>query len=166
MDPMQPLQHQQDLIAANSLGVDEYRLRSWGETAAGVVRFIFHFAEMWIAMLIGMAVFGPVRLALAAQGYTALFDPMSIESEMGRAVFMAAPMVLLMRIRGCCWRHGIEMAAAMLVPWTVVLILDHLGLSETLPWLSRSGRPAMLLGMLAAMLYRRQHYAGGYSFIG
>jgi hypothetical protein len=136
-----------------------------GEAAAGVARFALHVAEMWVAMLLGMAVFGPVRLALAAHGYAALLDPMSIASEVGMAVFMTAPMVAWMRVRGCGWRHGLEMAVGMLGPWAAVLILVDLGAASALPWLATAGRPAMLLGMLAVMLYHRQHYTGGYAFL-
>jgi hypothetical protein len=164
---MQPMQHQRHLFTAGLPvpTVDEHRPRRRREAAGCVVRFPLHFAEMWIAMLVGMAVFDPVGLGLAAQGYASLLDPMSIDSEVEMTIFMVAAVVLWMRVRGWCWRDGAEMAVAMLVPWAAVLVLGHLGLSMAAAWLSTSGRIAMPLGMLAIMLYRRDHYTSGDSFI-
>jgi hypothetical protein len=103
--------------------VDEDARREPG--AAGVVRFLLRFTEMWISMLLGMAVFRYVRLALANHGYTAFLEPMSVASEVGNGVFMIAPMMLWMRIRGCRWRDNLEMAVAMLLPWAAVLVLGR-----------------------------------------
>src|SRR5262245_23078207 len=111
-----------------------------------------------------MAVFDPVKLGLAALGYTSLLDPMSIDSEVEMMVFMVAPVVLWMRVRGWCWRDGAEMAIAMLVPWAAVPVVGRLGLPKALPWFSTSVCIAMFLGTLAIMLYRRDHYTSGYSF--
>jgi hypothetical protein len=58
-------------------GVDRRSSRS--ATAAGAGYFAFHFAEMLVAMMLGMMVFVPVRLALTAQGYTALLDASSVD---------------------------------------------------------------------------------------
>jgi hypothetical protein len=138
---------------------DEVERRQPG--AAGVVRFLIRFTEMWISMLLGMAVFRYVRLALANYAHTSFLDPVSVASEVGNGVFMIAPMMLWMRIRGCRWRDNLEMAVAMLLPWAAVLVLGRLGLSQKLPWFS--ARLAMFLGMLAIMLYRRHWYTGGYS---
>ena len=127
--------------------------------------FFLHFAEMSLAMMLGMAFFVPFRFALTAQGYTALVDASCVDFQVWMAAFMVAPMVAWMRVRGCSWRDGAEMGAAMLLPVAAVLGLRGLGFSDTLPWLSNSEHTAMLLGMLAFMLYRREHYTGGYSFI-
>jgi predicted anti-sigma-YlaC factor YlaD len=165
---MQPTQHQRQLLTAGLPAVqtvDKHRPRRRRKAVGRVVRFLLHFAEMWIAMLVGMAVFDPVGLGLAAQGSTSLLDHMSIESEVELTVVMVASVVLWMRVRGWCWRDGAEMAVAMLVPWAAVLVLGHLGPSMAMPWLSTSEHTAMVLGMLAIMLYRRDHYTRGYSFI-
>jgi hypothetical protein len=148
-----------------AMGLSQSR-RSLKETGAGAGRFVLHFAEMWIAMTVGMAIFVPVRLALIAQGYAALVDSASIEYGAWMGVFMAVPMVAWMRLRGHGWRMGTEMAGAMLGPIAVVLILCALGVPAALPWFStRFAGPAMAIGMLAIMLYRREHYTSGYSFI-
>lgn len=140
--------------------------RTLKKTGAGVGRFVLHFAEMWIAMTVGMAIFVPVRLALVAQGYAALVDSASIDYEAWMGVFMAVPMVAWMRMRGHGWRMGTEMAGAMLGPIAAVLVLCALGVPDVLPWFStRFAGPAMAIGMVAIMLYRREHYTSGYSFI-
>lgn len=164
---MQPAHRRQNLLRAGLPVVPaagDHRPRRIGDAAGRAVRFVLHFAEMSIAMLLGMAVFGPVSLGLAAQGYTSMFDTMSIDTMAGMVVFMVAPVVLWMRARGWGWRDGAEMAIAMLVPWASVLALGYLALPKALSWLFTSGCTAMLLGMLAIMLYRRDRYTSGYSF--
>jgi hypothetical protein len=42
--------------------------------------------------------------------------------------------------------------------YLAINLLCSLGVIEYLPWLSEASGPAMFLGMLAAMLYRRDHY--------
>jgi len=132
---------------------------------AGVGYFLFHLAEMWFAMMLGMMVFMPVRFALAALGYTVLLDASSLAFQAWMAAFMSVPMLAWMRIRGCGWRQGAEMSTGMLLPVAGVLMLRGLGLLDMLPWLTNSEHAAMLVGMLAAMLYRREHYTSGYSFL-
>lgn len=130
---------------------------------AGAGYFAFHLAEMSLAMMLGMAVFVPFRLILTAQGYTALLDASSIDFQAWMGTFMVVPMVMWMRVRGCSWRDGTEMSAAMLLPVAAILGLPGLGLSKALPWLANSEHTAMLVGMLAFMLYRAERYTGGYS---
>ncbi|HEY8742540.1 MAG TPA: hypothetical protein VIU62_05550, partial [Chloroflexota bacterium] len=134
-------------------------------TVAGVGYFAFHFAEMGVAMMLGMMVFVPFRLALTTLGNTALLDTSSLEFQVWMGAFMVAPMVVWMRVRGCGWRDGAEMSAAMLLPVAAVVGLGGLGLSNALPWLSNSEHTAMLVGMLAFMLYRRERYTRGYSLL-
>ena len=115
-------------------------------------RFVLHFVEMWIAMLVGMAVFMVVPGVMALP---------AVLHQTGMALSMSLPMVAWMRIRGHGWRHGIDMTLAMLVPWAVVEGLTGLGAGSALPWLAQSGTAAMALGMLGIMLFRREHYIGG-----
>ena len=133
--------------------------------AATVARFTLHFVEMTLAMMLGMAIFAPVKTALIAQGYSALLDTHSIDYQAGMNVFMVVPMVLWMRARGHGWRHGFEMGAAMMVPVAVILFVCSLGIEQIVPWFTvgLSGI-AMFAGMLGYMLYRRDMYTGSYSF--
>ncbi len=116
-----------------------------GALAAG--RFVLHFGEMCLAMQVGMLIF------MAVPGVMAL---PSLMHQLGMAVAMTVPMVAWMRIRGHGWRHGFEMALAMLVPWAVLL-----GAGNVLPTLSQAAGPAMYLGMLGFMLVRRDHHTHG-----
>jgi len=126
---------------------------SWlGARALSAGRFVLHFVEMALAMNLGMLLF------MAVPGVMAL--PPFLH-QLGMAVSMTVPMLAWMRIRGHGWRHGVEMAAGMLVPWAAVLGLVALGAANALPWLGGAAGPAMYLGMLGIMLVRREHYAHG-----
>src|SRR5437762_13617164 len=114
-----------------------------GAAAAG--RFVLHYGEMVLAMYVGMLIFMPLEGLL----------PSSLQ-QIGMALFMAWPMVVWMRIRGHGWRHGFEMAAAMLIPWALLLMLAKVfsPLASVADW-------AMYAGMLVYMLLRRHdHHAG------
>ena len=115
-------------------------------------RFVVHFVEMWIAMLVGMQIFMGIPGVMALP---------SLLHQTGMALSMSVPMVVWMRVRGHGWRHGIDMAVAMVVPWGIVEGLVALGAAEALPWLPESGTAAMAMGMLGFMLFHREHYAGG-----
>jgi putative intracellular protease/amidase len=121
-----------------------------GAGALSVGRFVLHFGEMCLAMQVGMLVFTLVAGLM----------PTGLQ-QIGMGLFMAAPMVAWMRIRGHGWRHGIEMSLGMLVPWAAVLALVGLGATNVLPWLRQLDGPAMYVGMLGIMLVRRGHYAHG-----
>ena len=151
------------VAAARAPAADVHQVSSLRTVATKAGSFVVHFAEMWFAMFLGMAVFMVLRIALTTRGYTALLDATSIEFQVGMAVFMAAPMVGWMRLRGCSWRACAEMTAAMLV-WTGgALVLRTLDLPDALLWLATNQHTLMLVGMLAVMLYRREHNTSGYS---
>jgi hypothetical protein len=147
-------------------GADVRQPSRFSPSVAGVGYFTLHFAEMFVAMMVGMMAFVPIRLVLTAQGYTALLDGSSIEFQAWMAAFMVAPMVAWMRVRGSSWRDGAEMSAVMLLPVAAVFALRGMGLSGAPAWLSNSEHTAMLLSMLVFMLYRRERYTSGYSFLG
>ena len=145
--------------------------QAWRWTApstTGWGRFLLHFAEMCIAMEAGMLVFhalpigNPLRdfasQVLAPHSYSAVIHTDLDVHLLGMWIFMTVPMVLWMRIRGHGWRHGADMAGAMLVPTLLCIGLCWLGLDLIFPWLPASSMPAMLVAMLALMLLHRQHY--------
>jgi AraC family transcriptional activator FtrA len=123
--------------------------RSWSSRIpSGVLtagRFALHYGEMVLAMYVGMLIYMPL------EG----FIPLSLQG-IGMALFMAWPMVAWMRIRGHGWRHGFEMAAAMLMPWAALLIL-----AKAIPPLGNVADWGMYLGMLGIMLVRRDHFTHG-----
>jgi hypothetical protein len=114
------------------------------------LRFMRHFGEMVLAMLLGMAAFDVVTGAIRI--------PMGPEvSALAMAVAMSVPMVAWMRIRKHAWRLNAEMAGAMIVPTVLLIALSVPGL---LP------RTSLMLGthilmvpaMLGVMLYRWRDY--------
>jgi hypothetical protein len=136
-------------------------LRAFGTRAAS---FTFHFAEMWFAMLLGMAVFMIAAVTLAAQGNPILSVPTSIGFQVGMSLFMVAPMAAWMRFQGCDWRACGELSIAMLLSTGAVVAFGAFGLRDVELWVSSNQHMLMLLGMLAVMLYRRERYTRGYSF--
>jgi putative intracellular protease/amidase len=124
-------------------------------------RFALHFGEMWIAMALGMVVFhllaGMHGNGATSEGVSAAYEA---AYQLGMMVFMTVPMVAWMRVRGHSWRHGAEMAVAMLAPVVAIQALLMLGAGASLPWLRGADGSAMMLGMLAAMLLRPGHYTG------
>jgi hypothetical protein len=132
--------------------------RPWG-AVRGLARFVLHFVEMWVAMVVGMIAFHGL---VYAYGNEAVQDPTSEVHLIGMMVSMTVPMVAWMRLRGHGWQHGLEMAVGMLAPVVVIFVLLSLGAGAALPWLLPASVPAMALGMVAAMLLRREHYAGGH----
>jgi hypothetical protein len=130
-------------------------------TTAGY--FVFHVAEMWFAMFVGMAAFMALRIAISAQGASGFPDPESIEFQVGMGVFMLTPMVAWMRLRGCGWRECGAMSAAMLLSIAAVLVSSAFKFRDAQLWLAGNQHVLMLVGMLTFMVYKREHYTRGYS---
>jgi hypothetical protein len=126
---------------------------------AQVVRFVWHYVQMAIAMELGMLL--PVGFILTAVG---LYDLVSRSPE-ASALVMTAEMVFGMAawmcIRRHSWRHTVEMSAGMSAS-TVVAAAASLG--GLLPHTAVNSGPVQILmwaGMLAAMLFRWCDYAQG-----
>src|SRR5512144_1653725 len=123
----------------------------------GIVPFVGHFGEMFIAMMVGMPLFGmPLSLLSGALfGVAAVHTP--AVRALGMAVALTIPMVAWMRFRGHAWRPSAEMGAAMIVPTLALFPRYWAGI---IPGRSLSGleMALMLPAMLAAMLYRRHEY--------
>ncbi len=122
------------------------------------LRFLRHFGEMVLAMLLGMAVFDVVNGAiLVPMGFPYLPAGFPEVYALAMAVAMTVPMVAWMRIRKHAWRLTAEMAGAMIVPTILLIAASSLDL---LP------RTSLMLGthllmvpaMLGAMLYRWRDY--------
>jgi hypothetical protein len=141
---------------------DAGSISTWRGQATRACYFTFHFAEMWFAMFLGMAVFMVVTIGLAALG-AATLSGSSIEFQVAMSLSMVAPMAAWMRVRGCSWRECGEMSAAMLLPAMAAVMLGLLRLPDAQLWVSSNQHALMLVAMLAYMLYRREHYMRGYS---
>jgi len=124
-----------------------------------ILRFLRHFSEMVIAMLLGMGVFALVNDAiLIPLGFvylSARFSPQAYALAM--AVSMTVPMVAWMRIRKHTWRLSAEMGGAMIVPTVLLIAICSLGhLPSTV--LLTGTHIIMLPAMLGVMLYRWRDY--------
>jgi hypothetical protein len=121
-------------------------------TSPTVRHFARHYAEMVLAMLLGMAVLWmPAKLALGAVG---------MSSQELHDTTMTVPMVAWMRYRGHGWPASLEMSASMYLPTFAAIALLGAGLVEDLGALMTIEHVAMLLSMLAAMALRRDEYSG------
>jgi hypothetical protein len=122
-------------------------------------RFTRHLLEMIAAMMVGMMIFGAAVAALGEPpGYS---NPFVEYGFMGAS--MSVSMVAWMRLRGHAWSDGLEMTAAMLVPMSAVVIPFGLGAAGEAS--GHSGHALMMLahvamigGMVALMIYRRDRY--------
>ena len=125
------------------------------------LRFLLHFAEMVLAMMVGMAVFAVVNsMILIPRGFFYLSASVYPQAyTLAMAVSMSVAMVAWMLIRKHPWHLSAEMAGAMLVP-TILLIV--------ICWIAHLPSDVLLTGthvlmlpaMLAVMLYRWRDYAG------
>jgi flagellar biosynthetic protein FliP len=114
--------------------------------------FLRHYLEMCLAMLLGMA-----GLGLCSALLVDLPDRTGVRLvEM--AVWMTVPMVAWMRHRGHGWRPTNEMAASMLLPAALALVLLATGATTDEHGLLVLEHTLMFPAMLAAMLLRVDEY--------
>jgi hypothetical protein len=119
---------------------------------ASTRRFIRHYIEMVVVMILGMFALGaPANAVVPTSGRPGL-----MLAEM--AVTMTLPMVAWMRFRGHSWRPCNEMAASMLLPAAGAIALLGAGLVTGAGMLMVVEHAAMLTSMLIAMLLRREEY--------
>ena len=117
-----------------------------------------HLAQMVVAMYAGMAVYMLFAPALMGPGDL---------RYAGMVLSMLVPMVALMRFQHHSWRMTKEMAIGMAAPMVMCVALVRLGLCPLFPvltWLTAANvyavaHHAMLLGMIAVMIWRRGMYA-------
>ena len=137
-----------------------YKIRI-SEGASNVGRFLWHFAEMVLAMQVGGLIFLLlIRLIPESSSFAPALARGTFLRPIVSGILMTVPMVAWMIFRGHGQRHSLEMAAAMLAPVFAILALRILGADTYLPWLAKLSCPSMYPAMLAAMLYRRDHYTG------
>ena len=118
-------------------------------TARSLARFVGHYVEMVAAMIVGMIALGPVW----PDSWVARPDAHAVVM----AVDMTVAMALWMRIRGHSWPGTVEMSAAMVLPFAVLLVPYWLGVLSGSA-LMIGGHVLMFPLMLAAMLWRRAEY--------
>lgn len=122
---------------------------------AQALRFGLHFAEMAVAMELGMMPLGPVLSALG-HGDLSTRSPEAYSLVMNLSMALAMAAWMLVRRHG--WRLTTEMAAAMTVPGGLVAAASVAGLLPPTAATSATG-PLMWVGMLGAMAFRWSAYA-------
>jgi hypothetical protein len=116
--------------------------------------FLRHYAEMVVAMFLGMAVLGyPVDWVMGRLGANS-DEFMFLEM----ATTMTVPMVGWMLYRGHGWRANAEMSASMFVPTFAVIGVLSAELLTDLGVLMVIEHVAMLLAMAGVMLLRPAEY--------
>jgi len=124
--------------------------------------FLRHYAEMLIAMFLGMFVLGGALAALLSPFGV---DVSSWRTEaielllLGMAFVMTVPMVAWMRYRGHGWAPAWEMTAAMFVPSIAAIALLWVSLVGDSGTLLAIQHIAMFPAMLGVMLLRRHEYS-------
>lgn len=121
-------------------------------------RFLRHYLEMIMAMVVGMVVLGAAEAML----FNRVAWAETLARPEGDALIMATnmiiPMAAWMRFRGHRWGAIAEMAVAMYLPFVVLFVPLWLGvLSPT--GLMVLGHVLMLFAMAAVMWRRRDEYA-------
>lgn len=130
-----------------------------GNRRRTVLRFVRHYLEMVVAMVVGMLVFAPVWETIATLlGAEALFERVDVDAFV-MATNMTLGMAIWMRVRGHGWNPVAEMGAAMYVPFVLLLVPYWAGV---LPGeaVTMGGHVLMLPAMLIAMLLRLDEYTG------
>lgn len=122
-----------------------------------VGRFVRHYVEMVVAMLVGMLVLGPVW----ALGWPGL-DARPAAQVGVMVVDMTLGMGLWMRVRGHAWAGIAEMSGAMAAPFAVLGVPYALG-AVSAETLMMGGHLLMFVTMAAAMLRRRADYTGSHA---
>ena len=115
-------------------------------------RFIGHYVEMVVAMFVGMGV-----LALPWMLIWPDLDENPVTDTLVMATNMTIGMAAWMAVRGHGRRLIVEMSAAMVAPFLVLLVPYATG-AVTADTLMMGGHTLMFLTMLAAMLLRREDY--------
>ena len=139
------------------------RLQAYGQrilnVAVKTVFFVWHYFEMMLAMLAGSALFELLvrELPRSTRLATGLL-PGTFLYISGIALSMMVVMIAWMIVRGHGWRHSAEMAVAMLVPVALVAGISILKGDAGLAWFDDTYCSVMCVGMLAAMLFRLDHF--------
>jgi hypothetical protein len=124
---------------------------------SAVRSFVRHYLEMVLAMVVGMVVLAPLWSWLSGLlGVGAVFDRPDI-SALVMATDMTLAMSAWMRYRGHGWAPVAEMAAAMYLPFVVLLVPLWTG-AVSGHTLMIAGHALMLPAMAVAMLLRLGEY--------
>ncbi|MFY1692624.1 hypothetical protein [Plantactinospora sp. WMMB782] len=130
--------------------------------------FLRHFAEMVVAMVLGMLLLGPAWevLASAVDAATGLDMTRMLDRPDVDALVMATNMTLAMTVwmrhRGHRWAPVAEMGAAMYLPFLLFLPPYWAGVVDG-GFVTMAGHLLMLPAMLLVMLRRLSEYTGAHA---
>jgi flagellar biosynthetic protein FliP len=120
-------------------------------------RLSSHFVTMVAAMLVGMAVLGMgMRLVLTMLGHADLLDPLEVQVAV-MVLSMSAGMTVWMRYHRHRWAGIMEMNAAMLLSFAVLLVPFWAGVLPESAVMT-VGHVLMLPAMARVLLHRRAEY--------
>jgi hypothetical protein len=125
--------------------------------------FTRHYAEMVVAMFLGMFVLGGIGAAVLSLAGVDAGDWRTDAPALmllAMAFTMSVPMVAWMRYRGHGWAPSWEMTASMFLPSIAAIALLWGGLVEDSGTLLAIQHVGMFPSMLGAMLLRRDEYTG------
>jgi len=126
-----------------------------------VGQILLPFLELQIPMVLGAVVcYLVTHLIPASSNLAKVYHPGTYLYTIGDVLFLIVPVVAWMVFRSYGWRHSVEMAIAMITPVAAIVVLGQLAGTPNLLWLLTAGYPAMCLGMLVYMLYRRDSFTG------
>jgi hypothetical protein len=135
------------------------KTRRFADSKAG--RFFLHLLELQISMTLGALVcYLVVRLISASSGFATIYRPGTFLFAVGDLFFLTVPVIVWMIFRGHGRRHSLGIAVAMIAPVAAIMALGELTAYDYLTWLLVAGYPAMSLGILVYMLYRREYFMG------
>lgn len=120
-------------------------------------RFTLHYVEMVLAMFVGMGV-----LALPWMLIWPDLDEYPVADTLVMAANMTIGMAAWMALRGHGRQMIVEMSAAMVAPFLLLLVPYTAGVI-TADTVMMAGHMLMFLTMLAAMLLRREDYLNHHS---
>ncbi len=122
--------------------------------AAKIRSFVWHLFQMILAMQVGMALYMFFAGQLAPVSYRTVAAAYPLFDFWMMMVAMTVPMILLMWYHQYDWRYCIGMTIAMLAPVGLLTVLTQVDLMS-ICGLHCNGQTAMVLGMVAFMLWRR-----------
>lgn len=129
--------------------------------ALQVWHFLLHFLEIQIPMVFGALICYLLgRLITTSSSFAKVYHPGTYLFATGDILFLTVPVLAWMIFRGYGWRRSLEMVVAMIAPVAAIVMLGELAGVGYLLWLVIAMYPAMCLGMLVYMLYRRDQFAG------
>jgi len=139
------------------LSIDTGMGYNFSMTSTPKRRFALHYVEMLAAMGLGMLIFHPLfGLVADNTGWAGTYARDDV-SAMVMATSMVIGMSLWMWFRTCSRAAILEMAAAMYLPFVVLLVPLWMGAIGR-GFLMLVGHLLMLVTMFLAMLYRRSEY--------